>query len=85
MPTETGLDAPSFSKIDLQDMLGAILGLPEQVDNAKRIALAASLESMSRRRFSSLVVTGLGGSAIGGDFLRSGYETVLTCPVSVSR
>jgi len=85
MPTETGLDAPSFSKIDLQDMLGAILGLPEQVDNAKRIALAASLESMSRRRFSSLLVTGLGGSAIGGDFLRSGYETVLTCPVSVVR
>ncbi len=85
MPTETGLDAPSFSKIDLQDMLGAILGLPEQVDNAKHIALAASLESMTRRRFSSLVITGLGGSAIGGDFLRSGYETALTCPVSVVR
>src|SRR5579864_9187373 len=85
LATETTLDAPSFNRIDPQDMLGAILGLPEQVDNAKRIALAADLSGVSQRRFSSLVITGLGGSAIGGDFLRTGYEAELRCPVTVVR
>jgi glucose/mannose-6-phosphate isomerase len=81
----TTLDAPSFASIDPQDMLGAILGLPEQVDNAKRIALHATFAPLAGRRFSSLVVAGLGGSAIGGDFLRAGYESTLTLPVTVVR
>ena len=79
------LDAVSFRSIDPQDMLGAILGLPEQVDSAKRIASAISLESLRGKRFTSLVIAGLGGSAIGGDFLRSAYESVLRCPVTVVR
>ena len=65
-------------------MLGAILGLPEQVDNAKRIALGVSFEPL-RQTFSSLVIAGFGGSAIGGDFLRAGYESTLTLPVTVVR
>lgn len=85
MPAETTLDAPSFRKVDPQDMLGAILGLPEQVDNAKRIALSAALDGVPVQRFNALVIAGMGGSAIGGDFLRAGYESVLTCPVAVVR
>ncbi|HLJ83748.1 MAG TPA: bifunctional phosphoglucose/phosphomannose isomerase [Candidatus Eremiobacteraceae bacterium] len=79
------LDAPSYAKIDAQDMLGAILGLPEQVDNAKTIALGASLDGVAKQRYRALVITGLGGSAIGGDFLRTTYEPELTCPVTVVR
>lgn len=85
MVTQATLDATSFASIDHDDMLGAILGLPEQIDNAKRIAQAASLNALQQRKFTSLVVTGLGGSAIGGDFLRAGYESVLTVPVTVVR
>ncbi len=85
MTTQATLDASSFSSIDHQDMLGAILGLPEQIDNAKSVAQAASLDALRGRKFSSLVVTGMGGSAIGGDFLRAGYESVLTVPVTVVR
>jgi glucose/mannose-6-phosphate isomerase len=66
-------------------MLGAILGLPEQIDDAKRIAAVSPLGALAGRKFSSLVVAGLGGSAIGGDFLRAGYEATLALPVTVVR
>ncbi|MBC5823855.1 MAG: bifunctional phosphoglucose/phosphomannose isomerase [Candidatus Eremiobacteraeota bacterium] len=66
-------------------MFGAILGLPEQCEEAKRIALAADLGALTGRRFTSVVLAGLGGSAIGGDFLRSTYETHLACPMTVIR
>lgn len=85
MTTQTVLDAPSYKSIDHQDMLGAILGLPEQVDDAKRIAMRASFDPLRGKKFSSLVIAGLGGSAIGGDFLRAGYEATLTVPVTVIR
>ncbi len=66
-------------------MLGAIVGLPEQVDSAKEIAQGASLDALAGRKFSSLVIAGLGGSAIGGDFLRAGYGAMLAVPVTVVR
>jgi glucose/mannose-6-phosphate isomerase len=66
-------------------MLGAILGLPDQVDDAKRIALGAAFDQLAGRKFTSLVIAGLGGSAIGGDFLRAGYELTLNVPVTVVR
>jgi len=70
---------------DPDDMLGAILGLPEQCEDAKRIGGSADLGSCPSRPFSSLVVAGLGGSAIGGDLLRSCYAPHLACPVEVVR
>lgn len=82
---QTTLDSSSFRSIDPQDMLGAILGLPEQVDDAKRIALRVSFESLTGKKFSSLVIAGMGGSAIGGDFLRALYEPTLRVPVTVIR
>jgi glucose/mannose-6-phosphate isomerase len=85
MPTHTTLDSRQYRSIDPQDMLGAILGLPEQVDDAKRISLGISFGDLAGRTFSSLVITGMGGSAIGGDFLRAGYQAVLRVPVTVVR
>jgi glucose/mannose-6-phosphate isomerase len=70
---------------DPQDMMGAILGLPEQCEDAKRIGSAADLGNIPGRLFTSLVLAGLGGSAIGGDLLRSCYAPVLRCPVEVVR
>jgi glucose/mannose-6-phosphate isomerase len=66
-------------------MLSAILGLPEQVDDAKRIALGFEPGALRERTFSSLVIAGLGGSAIGGDLLRATYETIAPVPITVVR
>jgi glucose/mannose-6-phosphate isomerase len=70
---------------DPSDMLGAILGLPEQCAAAKRIATGADLGALNGRHFSSVVIAGMGGSAIGGDLLRAAFEPQLTCPVTVVR
>jgi glucose/mannose-6-phosphate isomerase len=70
---------------DPQDMMGAILSLPEQCERARQIALDADLGAVAGREFNNIVVAGLGGSAIGGDFLRALYAPYLKCPVEVVR
>jgi glucose/mannose-6-phosphate isomerase len=70
---------------DPHDMIGAILGLPEQFEQAKRVALAADIGALKGKRFGSVVIAGLGGSAIGGDLLRAVFEPILKCPVVVVR
>lgn len=70
---------------DPQDMMGAICGLPEQCDGARRIARDAALPGLSGRTFSSIVLAGLGGSAIGGDLLRATYGAQLKVPMEVVR
>ena len=83
MTTQSVLDASSYTGVDPQDMAGAILGLPEQVDDAMRIASAVDVRALATKTFSSLVIAGLGGSAIGGDLFRATYEPELTLPVTV--
>ncbi|MBV8282688.1 MAG: bifunctional phosphoglucose/phosphomannose isomerase [Candidatus Eremiobacteraeota bacterium] len=79
------LDALDRKALDPQDMMGAILSLPEQCQRAREIAERADLKPLEGRSFSCAVVAGMGGSAIGGDLLRSIYQPVLAVPVEVSR
>jgi glucose/mannose-6-phosphate isomerase len=85
MTTQSVLDASSFVGVDPADMAGAILGLPEQIDDALRIASGVNVQALAAKSFSSLIVAGLGGSAIGGDLFRATYEPELTLPVTVVR
>ena len=78
-------DHANLKAHDPNDMLGAILGLPEQFEQAKRVALDADLGGLAGKRYASVVIAGLGGSAIGGDLLRAVFEPILTCPVVVVR
>src|ERR1700737_4125525 len=84
MAAQTLLDGDLKTK-DPSDMLGAILGLPEQVDAAKKIALDADLGDLATRTYANVVIAGLGGSAIGGSMLQATYAPVLVCPVAVVR
>jgi glucose/mannose-6-phosphate isomerase len=70
--------------VDSMNMAGAIFALPEQCEEAKRIAEAADIPS-GFGPFASVIILGLGGSAIGGDLVRARYEDVLPIPVSVNR
>jgi len=82
--TTSALDGNLKAK-DPSDMLGAILGLPEQIENAKKIALDADLGDLGSRKFANVVIAGMGGSAIGGSMLQATYSPVLSCPVAVVR
>jgi glucose/mannose-6-phosphate isomerase len=79
------LDQINTAAVDPSDMMDAILSLPEQCDRAKQIAAAADLGALAGKRFANVVIAGMGGSAIGGDLLRSIFEPHLELPVTVSR
>jgi len=79
------LDQINIASVDPSDMMGAVLSLPEQCDRAKQFAAAADLGALAGKRFANVVIAGMGGSAIGGDLLRSIFEPHLEMPVAVSR
>lgn len=76
-------DQARLQKADPSDMLGAVESLPEQCRNAVAIARSAELPSWSD--FDHVVVLGMGGSAIGGDFVRALLEPSLQVPMAVNR
>jgi glucose/mannose-6-phosphate isomerase len=54
---------------DPQNMLGRILSFPQQMRDARALALSGPL-LLKQSSCSRIFVAGMGGSAIGGDFLR---------------
>jgi glucose/mannose-6-phosphate isomerase len=72
-------DHSQFEKIDPEGMLAEIDHLPEQLAKAWNLGLSLALPHMGE--IHSIVVAGMGGSAIGADLLAAAYSNV--CPVSV--
>jgi glucose/mannose-6-phosphate isomerase len=82
----TFLDAPEmWAALDPQDMYGKILRLPDQVTEAIEIGARAELGKLSAQGLANIVVAGLGGSAIGGDLVRSYASGLLGVPMMVVR
>ncbi|MFA5384690.1 MAG: bifunctional phosphoglucose/phosphomannose isomerase [Eubacteriales bacterium] len=78
------LDNPeAISRIDTQDMLAALWNLPEQCSEAWEIGNYVDLPA--EVKVNKIVITGLGGSAIGGDLLRVFSANRLSVPVFVNR
>ncbi|MBI1748362.1 MAG: bifunctional phosphoglucose/phosphomannose isomerase [Acidobacteria bacterium] len=69
---------------DPQDMHERIYQTPEQLKQALQIGKAAPLD-LRGRFVRAILVTGLGGSAIGGDFVRSYLINDLNTPLLVNR
>ncbi|MEL7565981.1 MAG: bifunctional phosphoglucose/phosphomannose isomerase [Dehalobacterium sp.] len=72
-------DIELLKKGDPENMLGALAGLADQCREA--VKLARDKEISFAKSFRNVVVTGLGGSAIGGDFLR--VYAVNKCPIPI--
>ena len=73
----------SFHQLDPQDMLGNIDGLPDQLSKAWR--LGQSLPLPDWKGIERVVITGMGGSAIGADLLNAYMESQCSVPVCVYR
>ena len=67
------------SKIDRQDMLGKVKGFSDMLEAGLEIAGVSGLEGAGRP--GSIVVSGMGGSAICGDLARA----ALSAPITVNR
>jgi len=72
-----------FGILDPQDMLGHIDGLPGQLKEAWNLGLSLHLPQMSA--ISSVVVCGMGGSAIGADLLAAYLADKVEVPVVIHR
>lgn len=76
-------DHNAFPKYDQQDMLGNINGLPEQLAGAWK--LGQSLPLPGWHGIQRVLITGMGGSAIGADLLAAYIEPQCPVPVVVQR
>jgi glucose/mannose-6-phosphate isomerase len=76
-------DYQNFNQIDKQDMLGHINGLPDQLEQAWKLGHELPLPSWTG--IQRVLVTGMGGSAIGGDLVAAYVEPTSPVPLAVVR
>jgi glucose/mannose-6-phosphate isomerase len=71
-------------KLDKKNMLGLVQAFPSQMADAWRIGEAFS-KSLPKHSFQRVLLCGMGGSAIGGDMVRSCMGNRLRVPLIVTR
>jgi len=76
-------DAQAIRRIDTSDMFGLLKTFPEQFKDAAVLAHAIELPNFRRAR--NIVFSGLGGSAIGADLLRSYAAGEVKLPIYINR
>ena len=74
-----------FKQLDTQNMLAEIDGLPAQLQQAWELGQSLPLHEMEIRNFTRVIITGMGGSAIGGDLLAAWAASQASIPVVVNR
>lgn len=72
-----------IQKFDKNDMFSLILNFPEQCEKA--INLAENFKTKKYKGIRNIVITGLGGSAIGGDLLKDYLFKKIDIPIIVNR
>ncbi len=75
----------AMKRIDPDDMYGKIVNFPKQFRDGFDLAVSGDLSQLKRSRFDSIVVLGMGGSAIGGDILRSYLADEVSIPIIINR
>jgi glucose/mannose-6-phosphate isomerase len=78
-------DLSYIKKIDPQGMYDLLLSFPVQVDTAYAIGQRCPLPEVKSSSVKNIVVTGMGGSAIGGDLARSYLAEDLKIPFLICR
>jgi glucose/mannose-6-phosphate isomerase len=77
-------DSTSFKRLDTLNMLGEIDNLPNQLQSAWDLGNQKT-EFLENSGFSSIIISGMGGSAIGADLLAAYIAPICRVPVFVSR
>jgi glucose/mannose-6-phosphate isomerase len=78
-------DINEIKKIDPSGMYDLIYQFPQEFENALNIAEAAKLPDWKVDQIKNILVAGLGGSAIGGDLVRSYLAEKLNIPFFICR
>ncbi len=73
-------------KIDQENIIEIFLNFPENIEQALELARGTDLDpSIQASAISNIVITGMGGSAIGGDILNAWLMDRLDIPIMVNR
>jgi glucose/mannose-6-phosphate isomerase len=78
-------DINEIKKIDQKGMHDLIYQFPEEFEKALNIAEATKLPDWKADQIENIVVAGMGGSAIGGDLVRSYLAEKLNIPFFICR
>ncbi|UCD62738.1 MAG: bifunctional phosphoglucose/phosphomannose isomerase [Candidatus Zixiibacteriota bacterium] len=78
-------DVEKIRAVDPQNMYNRIFDLPEQLDEALKIGQSWKIDADSFADIKNIVVIGMGGSAIGGDLVRTYLTSKLLVPFQVCR
>jgi glucose/mannose-6-phosphate isomerase len=71
-------------KFDKANMFDVLKDFPLQVKEALKIAGKYNLKSFKTKGIKNIIISGLGGSAIGGDLFRSYTQYDIKIPVTVT-
>lgn len=74
-----------IEKIDRHNMLNLLVDFPKQAEKAVEIGRKALLPDVNIDEVQNIVICGMGGSAIGGDLLRSSLIDKMKIPLFVNR
>ena len=75
----------ALKKFDKSNMYLTIYNFYEQILKGIEIGEVADLKNLTGRSFSNIVVSGMGGSAIGGELLKSFLNAELNIPMTIHR
>jgi glucose/mannose-6-phosphate isomerase len=80
-------DLSRFKALDPQDMLGQIDGLPDQLNSAWRLSQEQPVDGLAASKgiLRQVVISGMGGSAIGADLVAAAIMDSCPVPVIVHR
>ena len=78
------IDKLEIAKFDADGMLEKILKFPQQLSHALELAKSRKV-SLNNEIIQNICICGMGGSAIGGDLVRSCFNDYIDIPFSVNR
>jgi len=76
-------DLNLISEIDKSGMLVKLASFPEQIKESKKIVESSQLDSFFK--IDNIIISGMGGSAISGDIIKSLFRDRLEIPIFVNR
>ncbi len=79
------LTEAAVAKYDPTNMYQRIYEFPQQLRAGYELPIKGDLTGFSADQFRSIVIAGMGGSAIGGDFVRTYLADQLTVPLFINR
>jgi len=73
------------AKLDPTNMYQRVYEFPQQLQAGFNLPVNGDLSGFNPGQFRNIIVAGMGGSAIGGDFVRSYLANELTIPMYINR